>query len=97
MSAVEKLPDVIWLQTQDDDVTWCEDQVNEDDVEYVRKDSLTPAVIAEVFAETLDEEERDVLKEAIEDSDEGRRIVLMTSPFRLLQLRRLLPKETGDE
>lgn len=32
--------DRIWLQSEDDchEVTWCQDKINDDDVEYIRLD-----------------------------------------------------------
>ena len=47
MSDKQKVFDRIWLQTCGDsmsewygEITWCQDKVNDDDVEYVRADSI---------------------------------------------------------
>jgi len=42
---MNKLPDVIWLQAGDNpdwpyEATWCEDQINEDDVAYISAEKV---------------------------------------------------------
>jgi len=38
----------IWLQYHDEDITWCQDQINDTDVEYVRADIATQASAATI-------------------------------------------------
>lgn len=35
-----KAPDTIWLQATWPDVTWCEDQIEDDDVQYTRTEAI---------------------------------------------------------
>ena len=49
----KRSPDKIWLQWggEDYDVTWCEDNVNDEDVEYViKKLDLAPQAFEEIMA-----------------------------------------------
>ena len=34
-------PDVIYLQVQESEVSWCSDKINDTDVEYVKRANLT--------------------------------------------------------
>lgn len=50
----EKTPKIIYLQPDDDgETTWCEDQINDDDVAYVRQD-VHEAVLREQTANTIE-------------------------------------------
>jgi hypothetical protein len=40
MSDERKVYDRIWLQYDPDETTWCQDKIHDDDVAYVRVDSL---------------------------------------------------------
>lgn len=40
MSDKTELPERIWLQPSEEEITWCQDKINDDDVEYVRADTI---------------------------------------------------------
>lgn len=47
-NVIAKPPKNIYLQIDESEVTWCADKINDDDVEYVRKDVARITVLDEL-------------------------------------------------